>query len=80
MGSRCDAPAGAQPPEIRSWVVDSFERYARAVCERAGVTATDDDIAMLRLLDAGFSASIAALATATPDVFPHEPVDPSCAP
>ena len=60
--------------------MDPFERYARAVFERAGVAATDDDIALLRVLDAGFAQGIAALATADPATFPHEPIDPSRAP
>ncbi|MEY2431266.1 MAG: hypothetical protein QOC92_991 [Acidimicrobiaceae bacterium] len=59
---------------------DPFERFARAVFERAGIEVSDDDIALLSMVQAGYDANSAALEQADTVRFPFEPIDPSRAP
>jgi hypothetical protein len=61
-------------------VDDPFERFARAVFERAGIEVSDDDIALLSMVQAGSDANAAALEQADTVRFPFEPIDPRRAP
>ena len=58
----------------------SFERYARVVFERAGIEVSDDDLALVSLMHAGYEANSAALEQLDTARFPFEPIDPSRAP
>jgi hypothetical protein len=57
-----------------------FERYARAVFEHAGVDVSDDDLALVSLIHAGYEANSATLAQLDTTRFPFEPIDPGTAP
>ena len=57
-----------------------FEAYARAVFERAGVTVSDEDLALVELIQAGYEGNSAALEQLDTARFPFEPIDPSKAP
>jgi hypothetical protein len=57
-----------------------FERYARAVFERAGIEVSDDDLALVSLIHAGYEGNSAALDQLDTLRFPFEPIDPSKAP
>lgn len=57
-----------------------FETFARAVFERAGVTVSDDDLALVALIHAGYEGNSAALEQLDTARFPFEPIDPSRAP
>jgi hypothetical protein len=57
-----------------------FERYARVVFERAGIEVTDDDLALVALIQAGYEGNSAALEQLDTTRFPFEPIDPSRAP
>lgn len=61
-------------------VADGFESYARAVFDRAGLEVSDDDIALVALIHAGYEASARVLDQADLVRFPHEPIDPRRAP
>jgi hypothetical protein len=61
-------------------VYSGFEAYARAVFEHAGVEASDDDLALVSLIHAGYAANSAALDQLDTALFPFEPIDPSKAP
>jgi len=58
----------------------SFERYARVVFERAGIDVSDDDLALVSLIQAGYEGNSAALDQLDTSRFPFEPIDPSRAP
>ena len=57
-----------------------FESYARAVFAKAGIDVTDDDLAVVTLIQAGYEAGASALDQIDPARFPFEPIDPSQAP
>ena len=57
-----------------------FETFARAVFDRAKVTVTDDDLALVALIHAGYEGNAAALEALDTARFPFEPIDPSRAP
>ena len=57
-----------------------FERYARAVFERAGIDVSVDDLALISLIQAGYEGNSAVLAQLDTASFPFEPIDPSRAP
>ena len=57
-----------------------FEGYARAVFAKAGVEVSEDDLALVALIHAGYEAGSSALDTADTTRFPFEPIDPSRAP
>jgi hypothetical protein len=57
-----------------------FERYARIVFARAGVPVSDDDLALISLMHAGYETNSAELAQLDTARFPFEPIDPSRAP
>ena len=57
-----------------------FERYARAVFEHAGIEISEDDLALVSLIDAGYEGNSAALDQLDTTRFPFEPIDPSRAP
>jgi hypothetical protein len=57
-----------------------FERYARAVFEHAGIEISDDDLALVSLMHAGYEANSAVLEQLDTTRFPFEPIDPSQAP
>ena len=57
-----------------------FESYARAVFERAGIEVSDEDLALVSLIHAGYEANSAALDQLDTARFPFEPIDPSRAP
>ena len=57
-----------------------FERYARAVFERAGIEVSDEDLALVSLIHAGYEGNSAALDQLDTATFPFEPIDPSRAP
>jgi hypothetical protein len=61
-------------------VVEEFTVWARGVFERAGYTVSDDDLALIELINSAGEAGLAALAAADIERYPHEPVDPSRAP
>ena len=58
----------------------SFEGYARVVFERAGIDVSDDDLALVSLIQAGYEGNSAALDQLDTSRFPFEPIDPSRAP
>lgn len=58
----------------------SFERYARVVFERAGLEVTEDDLALVSLMHAGYEGNVATLEQLDTGRFPFEPIDPSKAP
>jgi hypothetical protein len=57
-----------------------FERYARAVFEHAGIEISEEDLALVSLIHAGYEGNSAALDQLDTTVFPFEPIDPSRAP
>jgi hypothetical protein len=57
-----------------------FEAYARAVFERAGIDVSDDDLALVAIIQAGYEGNSAALEHLDLATFPFEPIDPSKAP
>jgi hypothetical protein len=57
-----------------------FETYARAVFERAGISISDDDLALVALIQAGYEGNSVALEQLDLARFPFEPIDPSRAP
>ena len=57
-----------------------FETFARAVFDRAGVTVTDEDLALVGPIHAGYEGNSAALEGLDTARFPFEPIDPSRAP
>jgi hypothetical protein len=57
-----------------------FESYARAAFERAGIDVSDDDLALVALIQAGYEGNSAALEQLDIAQFPFEPIDPSRAP
>lgn len=57
-----------------------FEQYARALFAKAGVEVSDDEMALIGLIHAGYEANAAALDAIDPLRFPFEPIDPSRAP
>ena len=57
-----------------------FEEHARAVFAKAGIEVSDDDLALVALIHAGYEAGSAALNQIDPSTFPYEPIDPSRAP
>lgn len=57
-----------------------FETYARAVFERAGIEVSDDDLALVALIQAGYEGNSAALEQLDIEQFPFESIDPSKAP
>ena len=57
-----------------------FEDYARAVFAKAGIEVSDDDLAVVALIQAGYDRGSAALDDIDPARFPFEPIDPSRAP
>jgi hypothetical protein len=66
---------------IGSALVDAlFEHYARAVFERAGIEVSDNDLALLAMVQTGYDTNSAALEQADTVRFPFEPIDPSRAP
>ena len=50
------------------------------VFERAGIEVSDDDLALVSLMHAGYEANSAALDQLDTTTFPFEPIDPSKAP
>jgi hypothetical protein len=58
----------------------SFETYARLVFERAGIEVSEDDLALVALMHAGYETNSAALEQLDTSRFPFEPIDPSKAP
>jgi hypothetical protein len=61
-------------------VATSFERYARAVFERAAIEVSDDDLALVSLIHAGYEGNSEVLEQLDTARFPFEPIDPSKAP
>jgi len=61
-------------------VEPGFEEHARAVFAKAGIEVSDEDLALVALIHAGYEAGSAALDQIDAVQFPHEPVDPSRAP
>ena len=57
-----------------------FEEHARAVFARAGIDVSDEDLALVALIQSGYEAGSAALDQIDPARFPYEPIDPSRAP
>lgn len=57
-----------------------FEDYARAVFARADVEVSDDELALIGLMHAGYAANAAVLDAIDLSGFPFEPIDPSRAP
>ena len=57
-----------------------FDAYARAVFAKAGIPVTDDDLALVALINAGYETGAGALDHVDPARFPFEPIDPSRAP
>ncbi|HEX4821558.1 MAG TPA: hypothetical protein VFV00_15235 [Acidimicrobiales bacterium] len=57
-----------------------LEAHARAVFAKAGIAVTDEDLALVLLIHAGYEASSAVLDQIDPAQFPYEPIDPSRAP
>ena len=57
-----------------------FEASARAVFARAGIAVTDDDLALVALIHAGYEGNSAALEQLDVVRFPFEPIDPSKGP
>jgi hypothetical protein len=54
-----------------------FEDCARLVFAKAGIAVTEDDLALVALIDAGYEATVTALDDVDPERFPFEPIDPS---
>ena len=50
------------------------------VFERAGIEVSDDDLALVSLIQAGYEGNSAALDQLDTSRFPFEPIDPSRAP
>lgn len=57
-----------------------FEDCARQVFARAGIDATEDDLALVALINAGYEQTVAALDGIDPARLPFEAIDPSGAP
>jgi hypothetical protein len=57
-----------------------FEIAARVLFERAGIEVSDEDLALVELIQAGYEGNTAALEQLDTARFPFEPIDPSRAP
>ncbi|HEV3225234.1 MAG TPA: hypothetical protein VGZ52_00295 [Acidimicrobiales bacterium] len=57
-----------------------FEAQARAVYARAAIDVSDDDLALVALIQAGYEGNTTLLDQLDAIRFPFEPIDPSRAP
>jgi len=61
-------------------VEPGLEEHARSVFAKAGIPVSDEDLALVLLIHAGYEAGSAVLDQIDPAQFPYEPIDPSRAP